>query len=104
MAVDIRRVALAAAQAALEEHPKKDNARRGLTAGRAVALGAALVVTARVAARPGARFVRGRIQDALSSDGRDGDEEYDEDGDEEYDEPEGEWDEEPGFEPDWRAV
>jgi hypothetical protein len=101
MAVDIRRIALAAVQAALEDVPtKKDNARKGLTAGRAVALGAALTVAARVAAGPGGRFVRGKLQDALSSDGRDedADDEYDEALDDEYDEdldePEDEWDEE----------
>jgi hypothetical protein len=98
MPVDLRRVVLAAVQAALEDDPqankKKANKNKGLSGGRAVAMGAALVVAARVAAGPGGRFVRGKVEDRLNSltrDGR-GEEELDELEPEEYDEPEDEYD------------
>jgi hypothetical protein len=121
MPVDLRRVVLAAVQAALEDDQadkKKANKNKGLSGGRAVAVGAALVVAARVAAGPGGRFVRGKVEDRLASLTRDGGgeeetdeleaEEYDEPEDEyedvledeEYDEPEGEYDDEPEAEPD----
>jgi hypothetical protein len=121
MPVDLRRVVLAAVQAALEDDQadkKKANKNKGLSGGRAVAVGAALVVAARVAAGPGGRFVRDRVQDRLASLTRDGGgeeeideleaEEYDEPEaeyedvleDEEYDEPEGDYDDEPEAEQD----
>jgi hypothetical protein len=100
MPVDLRRVVLAAVQAALEDdqaNKEKANKSKGLSGGRAVALGAALVVAARVAAGPGGRFVRGKVEDGLNSLTRDrrDEEEIDELEPEEYDEPEAEHDEEP---------
>jgi hypothetical protein len=89
MPVDIRRVVLAAVQAALEDDRAKQ--RKGLSGGRAVAVGAALVVAARVAARPRGRLVREKLEEGFSSltrDGRDQNERFDED--EEFEEPEAE--------------
>jgi hypothetical protein len=105
MPVDLRRVILAAVQAALEDDQadkKKANKNKGLSGGRAVAVGAALVVAARVAAGPGGRFVRDKVEDRLASLTRDGggEEETDELEAEEYDEPEDEYDDEPEAEHD----
>jgi hypothetical protein len=102
MPVDIRRVVLAAVQAALEDERAKE--KKGLSGGRAVAVGAALALAARMAAGPGTRLVRDKLEDgslrdmieerfsALTHDERDEDELFDEpeDYDEEYDEPEDE--------------
>ena len=66
MAVDINRIVLAAAEAALKQDaPAKS---KGLSTGRALAAGATLVVVGRVAAGPGGRFVRDKIQERLSND------------------------------------
>jgi hypothetical protein len=66
MAVDFSRVVRAAVEAALgQDTPTKNT---GLSTGRALAAGAALVVVGRVAAGPGGRFVRDKIQERLSDD------------------------------------
>ena len=66
MAVDINRIVLAAAEAALKQDAPAKN--KGLSTGRALAAGATLVVVGRVAAGPGGRFVRDKIQERLSND------------------------------------
>src|SRR5687768_8296790 len=98
MAVDINRIVLAAAEAALKQDAPAKN--KGLSTGRALAAGATLVVVGRVAASPGGRFVRDRIQERLSNDSESEDprdEELDEEPEAEVDEdeePEAEVDEE----------
>lgn len=62
MAVDLRRAAAAALVAALTVN--KPEHRSGLSAGRAVAVGAVLGTLGRVAAQRGARLVRERMRDA----------------------------------------
>jgi hypothetical protein len=66
MAVDISRVLLAAAQAALGDKPPTK--KKGLSTGRALAAGAVLAVAWGVATGPGARFVRDKVQERLSDD------------------------------------
>ncbi|HZN88102.1 MAG TPA: hypothetical protein VFB44_03945 [Thermoleophilaceae bacterium] len=89
MAVDINRIVLAAAEAALKQDaPAKS---KGLSTGRALAAGATLVVVGRVAAGPGGRFVRDKIQERLSNDPESEDprdEELDEEPEAEVDEDE----------------
>ena len=89
MAVDINRIVLAAAEAALKQDAPAKN--KGLSTGRALAAGATLVVVGRVAAGPGGRFVRDKIQERLSNDSEaedPRDEELDEEPEAEVDEDE----------------
>jgi hypothetical protein len=64
MAADIRRVVLAAVEAARGE--EKRTKKKVLSAGPALAVGAALAVVGRVAVGPGARFVRDKVQERWS--------------------------------------
>ena len=98
MALDINRIVLAAAEPAVgQDNPKQS---KGLTTGRALAAGATLVVVGRVAAGPGSRFVRDKIQERFA-DGSESedvqDEVVDEESEDELDpeELEAEEDEEP---------
>ena len=101
MPVDLQRVAAAALRAAIEDaEGQRDKKRRGLTAGKALALGAVVVTAGRVAAGPSGRFLREKLEERFGdSDGYE-DDEYDEpeDDDEDWDEPEDEdsedWDDE----------
>src|SRR5215212_10292517 len=94
MAVDIRSVTRAAAEAALGDvAPKKQ---KGLSPWQALAIGAGLVTAGRIATGPGGRFVRELVQ-GHSSNGPAEDEEPEAEGDEE---PEAEADEEPEAEDD----
>ena len=89
MAVDINRIVLAAAEAAVGQDTPAKN--KGLSTGRALAAGATLVVVGRVAAGPGGRFVRDKIQERLSNDPESEDprdEELDEEPEAEVDEDE----------------
>ena len=84
MAVDLRSVARAAAEAALGDvAPEK----KGLSPWRALAIGAGLVTAGRIATGPGGRFVRELVQGHSSN------------GSAEDEEPEAEQDEEPEAEP-----
>ena len=59
MAVDVRSLARAAAEAALgDEAPKK----KGLSPWQALAIGAGLVTAGRIATGPGGRFVRELVE------------------------------------------
>ncbi len=60
MAMDVRSVARAVAEALGDEAPKE---KHGLSLWQALAVGAALVTAGRVAAGPGGRLVRGLVQD-----------------------------------------
>ncbi len=93
MAVDINRIVLAAAEAALKQDAPAKN--KGLSTGRALAAGATLVVVGRVAAGPGGRFVRDKIQERLSNDSETEDAQDEELEAEVDEEPEAEFDEEP---------
>jgi hypothetical protein len=64
MAADVRRVVLAAVKAARGD--EKRTKKKGLSAGPALAVGAALAVVGRVAVGPGARFVRDKVQERWS--------------------------------------
>jgi hypothetical protein len=75
MAIDTRRVILAAFEAALDDvisaapnpgKKKKKEKKRGLPAGRAVLLGAGAVTAARLAASPKARELAGSVQERLA--------------------------------------
>ena len=94
MAVDIQRVVLAAVDTALGgDNPEKKS--NGLSAAKAVAVGALLVTVSRFVAKPGGRFVKERLRERLRAD----DEHCENDA---YDEaePEAEQDEAPGAEDD----
>jgi hypothetical protein len=89
MAVDIQRVVLAAVEAGLgDDKPEKS---KGLSAGKAVAVGAVLVTAGRIAAKPGGRFVKEKLRDRLS-DGSESDESHEYHEDDAYDEAEAESD------------
>jgi hypothetical protein len=93
MAVDVRSLARAAAEAALgDEAPKK----KGLSPWQALAIGAGLVTAGRMATGPGGRFVR-ELVEGHSSNGSAEDEEPEAEAD---DEPEAEADDEPQAEAD----
>jgi hypothetical protein len=65
MAVDIQRVVLAAVEAALgDDKPEKSD---GLSASKAVAVGAVLVTAGRVAAKPAGRFAKEKLRERLSN-------------------------------------
>ena len=79
MAIDTRRVILAAVEAALDDvmsaapkpgkknkKGKKDKKKRGMPAGRAVLIGAGAVTAVRLAASPKAREVAGSVQERLA--------------------------------------
>jgi hypothetical protein len=79
MAIDTRRVILAAVEAALDDvmsaapkpgkknkKDKKDKTKRGLPTGRAVLLGAGAVTAVRMAASPRARELAGSVQERLA--------------------------------------
>jgi hypothetical protein len=79
MAIDTRRVILAAVEAALDDvmsaapkpgkknkKDKKDKKKRGLPTGRAVLLGAGAVTAVRMAASPRARELAGSVQERLA--------------------------------------
>jgi hypothetical protein len=76
MAIDTRRVIMAAVEAALDDvisaapkpdkKKKKKEKKRGLPAGRAVLLGAGAVTAARLAASPKARELAGSVQERLA--------------------------------------
>jgi hypothetical protein len=94
MAVDLRSVARAAAEAALGDvAPGK----KGLSPWRALAIGAGLVTAGRIATGPGGRLVRELVQ-GHSSNGSAEDEEPEAEDD--HEEPEAEADEEPEAEAD----
>ncbi|MFL5974883.1 MAG: hypothetical protein ACJ76G_07060, partial [Solirubrobacterales bacterium] len=102
MAVDIRSVTRAAAEAALGDvAPKKQ---KGLSPWQALAIGAGLVTAGRIATGPGGRFVRELVQ-GHSSNGPAEDEEpeaaqHEEPEAEQHEEAEAEADEEPEAEAD----
>src|SRR5215212_8969238 len=102
MAVDIRSVTRAAAEAALGDvAPKKQ---KGLSPWQALAIGAGLVTAGRIATGPGGRFVRELVQ-GHSSNGPAEDEEpeaaqHEEPEAEQHEEAEAEADEEPEAEED----
>jgi hypothetical protein len=88
MAVDVRSLARAAAEAALGDvAPKK----KGLSPWQALAIGAGLVTAGRIATGPGGRFVR-ELVEGHSSNGSAEDEEPEAEAD---DEPQAEADDEP---------
>jgi len=99
MAVDVRSLARAAAEAALgDEAPKK----KGLSPWQALAIGAGLVTAGRIATGPGGRFVR-ELVEGHSSNGSAEDEEPEAEADNEPqadDEPQAEADNEPDAEQD----
>ena len=76
MAIDTRRVILAAVEAALDDvmsaapkpgkKNKKEKKKRGLPTGRAVLLGAGAVTAVRLAASPKAREMAGSVQERLA--------------------------------------
>src|SRR5215212_2412243 len=105
MAVDIRSVTRAAAEAALGDvAPKKQ---KGLSPWQALAIGAGLVTAGRIATGPGGRFVRELVQ-GHSSNGPAEDEEpeaaqHEEPEAEQHEEAEAEADEEPEAEEDEEA-
>jgi hypothetical protein len=76
MAIDTRRVILAAVEAALDDvmtaapgkpgKKKKKEKKRGLPAGRALMLGAGAVTAVRLAASPRARDMAGSVQERLA--------------------------------------
>ena len=93
MAVDVRSLARAAAEAALGDvAPKK----KGLSPWQALAIGAGLVTAGRIATGPGGRFVR-ELVEGHSSNGSAEDEEPEAEAD---DEPQAEADDEPQAEAD----
>jgi hypothetical protein len=93
MAVDVRSLARAAAEAALgDEAPKK----KGLSPWQALAIGAGLVTAGRIATGPGGRFVR-ELVEGHSSNGPAEDEKPEAEAD---DEPQAEADDEPQAEAD----
>ena len=93
MAVDVRSLARAAAEAALgDEAPKK----KGLSPWQALAIGAGLVTAGRIATGPGGQFVR-ELVEGHSSNGPAEDEEPEAEAD---DEPQAEADNEPQAEAD----
>ena len=93
MAVDVRSLARAAAEAALGDvAPKK----KGLSPWQALAIGAGLVTAGRIATGPGGRFVR-ELVEGHSSNGSAEDEEPEAEAD---DEPQAEADNEPDAEQD----
>ena len=94
MAVDMRSVALAAAEAALGD--VAPNRKKGLSPWRALAIGAGLVTAGRIATGPGGRLVRELVQGHLSN-GSAEDAEPEAEAD---DEPEAEADDEPDAEAD----
>ena len=97
MAVDIQRVVLAAVEAALGDDNKPLKKRKGLSAGKAVAVGAVLVTAGRVAAKPGGRLVKEKLRERLGDGSEPEDDEYDE-AEAEFEEdeqPEAEEDEQP---------
>ena len=105
MAVDVRSLARAAAEAALgDEAPKK----KGLSPWQALAIGAGLVTAGRIATGPGGRFVR-ELVEGHSSNGPAEDEEPEAEADDEpqaeaVNEPQAEADNEPDAEQDeWAA-
>jgi hypothetical protein len=71
MAIDTRRVIMAAVEAALDDvmsaAPKPDKKKRRLPAGRALLLGAGIVTAARVATGSKSRELLGSVQDRLDS-------------------------------------
>src|SRR6476661_8976455 len=86
MAVDVRSLARAAAEAALGDvAPKK----KGLSLWQALAIGAGLVTAGRVATGPGGRFVRELVQDHSSNGSREDEEPEAEEGDDELEAEEG---------------
>ena len=96
MAVDLRSVARAAAEAALGDvAPEK----KGLSPWRALAIGAGLVTAGRIATGPGGRFVRELVQGHSSNGSAEDEEPEAEQGEEPEamadDEPEAEADDEP---------
>src|SRR6185503_12337490 len=99
MAVDVRSLARAAAEAALGDvAPKK----KGLSPWQALAIGAGLVTAGRIATGPGGRFVR-ELVEGHSSNGSAEDEEPEAEADNEPqadDEPQAEADNEPDAEQD----
>ena len=99
MAVDVRSLARAAAEAALGDvAPKK----KGLSPWQALAIGAGLVTAGRIATGPGGRFVR-ELVEGHSSNGSAEDEELEAEADNEPqadDEPQAEADNEPDAEQD----
>ncbi len=75
MAIDTRRVILAAVEAALDDvmsaapkpgKKKKDKKKRGMPAGRAVLLGAGAVTAVRLATSSRAREMAGSVQERLA--------------------------------------
>jgi hypothetical protein len=76
MRFDVSRVVLAAVEGALGD--KKPTKKKSLSAGQALAVGAALAVLGRVAVGQGGRFVRDKVQDRLS-DGSESEDAEDED-------------------------
>ncbi|MBV8711218.1 MAG: hypothetical protein JOY56_05545 [Solirubrobacterales bacterium] len=108
MAIDVRRVAGAALEAAIKEAtppPKPTKKKRRLSTGRALLLGAGLATAGRIAAGPKAREVFGRVQqriadvDWFGQDPTEEGAEFDEEDAGDYeDEPEAEAEDE--FEPD----
>ena len=69
MAIDMRRVAEAAIEAAVKEAitaPEPKKKKRGLSTGRALALGAGLATVGRIAAGPKAREMFGRVRERIT--------------------------------------
>ena len=83
MAVDLQRVATAALRAAIEDvEGQREKRRLGLTAGKALALGAVVVTAGRVAAGPSGRFLREKLEERFGDNDRYEDEQDDEANDE----------------------
>jgi hypothetical protein len=97
MAIDIRRVALAAVQAALEEPdpgPSKQKRKKRLSGGRAVLIGAGLMTVGRLAAAGRGRGMLESVQQRLGDHELPEDEYLDTDVDEDEDEERDDEDEE----------
>jgi hypothetical protein len=94
MAIDLRRVVLAAVQAALEEPdpgPAKKQRKKRLSGGRAVLIGAGLMTAGRLAAAGRGRGMLESLQERLGDQDPPDDESFDADADEEFeDDPEAE--------------
>ena len=103
MAIDMRRVAEAAIEAAVKEAitaPEPKKKKRGLSSGRALLLGAGLATAGRIAAGPKAREMFGRVRERITDANLFGEEPPDEDVDDEELEDEGDYEDEPDAEAD----